>query len=526
MTEVVRAADMQLSTTRIVPAWRGTLTQQVTLLLLFNALVWTAYATLGGMPLQHQDSFEAYVWGREFALGYYKHPPLWGWIAGLWFKLLPRQDWALYFLSELNASLGLLGAWFLTGRFVRERVQTCATLLLLLTTLYSFNALRFNANTMQLSLWPWTMYFFVRSLEEKSIRTGVLFGLFAGLSVLSKYYALLMLASCFAAALMHQDRRAYFGSACPWIAYFVFELVIAPHVVWLVRDGYQPVLYAISRVERPDPKFVDTIPGFLVACVLFQIVPIALAGWVRLTSSERLKHAEVRHGLPVLIVLALGPMLLTIFAGLAAHMRVTPLYAVPIFSLTPLLLIVWFRPAVDALSRHTLRCYGVMVTACLICAPAVPYVGLKRDPASDNQPYHELADEAARFWTETTGTHAGIVAGSWPYSLAATFYLPGDVSEFTDFEPSFAPWITPERLRQEGLLYICVVADDRCLERARALRTTSTIEVERTLIHRVFGAAGRSVTFVLGAIPPTHGDDQDRSGRSPEIVSFPADHVR
>ena len=33
----------------------------------------------------HNDMAEAYVWGREFQLGYNQHPPFWAWICGAGF---------------------------------------------------------------------------------------------------------------------------------------------------------------------------------------------------------------------------------------------------------------------------------------------------------------------------------------------------------------------------------------------------------------------------------------------------------
>lgn len=134
---------------------------------------------------------EAFVWGQQFEPGYYKHPPFWAWIAGAWFSVFPHTDWAFYLLSEANASLGVLGAWALIGRFTKGPERLAGTLLLLLTTFYNVNALRFNANTIQLSLWPWTMYFFLRSIENKTVGSGIALGVMAGAAMLSKYYAAL-----------------------------------------------------------------------------------------------------------------------------------------------------------------------------------------------------------------------------------------------------------------------------------------------------------------------------------------------
>ena len=150
--------------------------------------VWTAYGTVSGASgAIHNDMAEAYAWGREFQLGYEKHPPFWAWIAGLWFEVLPRADWAFVLLAVCNAALGLYGSWTLIGDFAEGDKRLAATALLLLTSYYTFLALKYNANSIFLSLWPWTMHFLVRSIDDRRLADAILFGLFIGMALLSKY---------------------------------------------------------------------------------------------------------------------------------------------------------------------------------------------------------------------------------------------------------------------------------------------------------------------------------------------------
>ena len=54
----------------------------------------------------HMDVAEAYAWGQKFLLGYGKHPPLSGWVAGVWFMLFPVTDWATYALAMATLVAG------------------------------------------------------------------------------------------------------------------------------------------------------------------------------------------------------------------------------------------------------------------------------------------------------------------------------------------------------------------------------------------------------------------------------------
>ncbi len=91
-------------------------------------------------------------------------------------------------LEAINAGLGLLGAWMLTGLFARGWTRHAAVLMLLATPLYTVMAFKYNANTILVSLWPWTLYFFVKSLDCMKARDAAVFGAFAALCILSKYY--------------------------------------------------------------------------------------------------------------------------------------------------------------------------------------------------------------------------------------------------------------------------------------------------------------------------------------------------
>ena len=467
-----------------------------------NATLWTIYATLGGNVVLHGDSAEAYAWGREFQLGYYKHPPFWSWIAGAWFSLFPHTDWAFYLLSEANASLGVLGTWVLLGRFTQGPARLAGTLLLLLTTFYTFNALRFNANTIQLSIWPWTMYFLVLSIEKKTMTSGAVLGLFAGLAILSKYYTALLLVSCLAAAMVHRDRQRYFQSPAPWIAILVLGMLITPHFVWVAQNSYQPFIYAIAQSERPDAKFVDSWAGFLVICVLYHVLQSAVILAVKLRQKPRaefLPAFDIQHGAAFLSVLALGPFVLTLLFGLVGY-RVTPLYIIPIFSLTPFLLL--FLTGADArgVARSCAWVYGVIVTVCLIAAPFVPYITMRT--GGTLQPLRQVSLVAVDEWKKTIQAPLHLVSGSLPYSEALAFYAPGDVSEFRNFNFKFAPWVTEQRVKDEGLLVVCLTEDHQCLGRAEHYKTVNTRTVETTIVPTWGELSGAEVAFTIIMIPP------------------------
>ena len=59
----------------------------------------------------YADMLENFAWGQHLEWGSAKHPPLFAWVTGVWFALVPTQDVFYHLLSYGNAALGLLGVY-------------------------------------------------------------------------------------------------------------------------------------------------------------------------------------------------------------------------------------------------------------------------------------------------------------------------------------------------------------------------------------------------------------------------------
>src|SRR4249919_3861020 len=72
-----------------------------------HAVLWTlVLINLKAAQDVHMDVAEAYAWGQKFLLGYGKHPPLSGWVAGVWFMLFPVANWSTYALAMATLGCG------------------------------------------------------------------------------------------------------------------------------------------------------------------------------------------------------------------------------------------------------------------------------------------------------------------------------------------------------------------------------------------------------------------------------------
>ncbi len=355
---------------------------------------WILYGSITetGRSLHH-DVLEAYAWGKEFQPGYNQHGPFWAWIAGFWFLLFPTANTSFIVLAVLNATLGLLGAWRLAGLFAQGRDRDAATLLLLATPFYTFLSFKYNANTIFLSLWPWTLFYFVKSLDKMRTQDAVLFGVLAAASILSKYFAIVLLLTCAVSLAFHENGRKYIRSPLPYIAAGVFSLIVLPHFIWLIASGAPPVAYAESLTGRGWLFSIGNSATYLAFLALYYCIVLII---VLLSKYAPKAETAGEPSGPVppsrrrfLAALAITPALLTPVFGLAFQLKISTNMTVGAFPLLPLFLMQLAAPF-DGVRcfRFSLRFAIAVTVGALAAAPFVsgdpgpnqPRPGLHRAP--------------------------------------------------------------------------------------------------------------------------------------------------
>lgn len=499
--EVGSAGDPSHRVTRVSPA----------ILCLWFAgftAAWFAFGDIGSMSKAlHNDMTEAYVWGREFQFGYNQHPPFWAWIAGVWFMLFPRTDWPFVLLAVLNAAIGLVGAWRLIGLFAAGWTRQAAMMLLLCTPFYTFKSYNFNANSIFLSLWPWTYYFFVKAIESRRTAPSVLFGVMVGLCLLSKYYAIVIILTCFGASFAHPDWRLYYRSASPWIAIAIAALLFLPHVVWAISSHAPSVDYALgitgqglAVVVRNSFDFLLEITAFHVAVLIIVVLSrqkVALdPRWVATVSPPCSRF---------LTALVFAPVALTVLFGLVLELKVGGKMTIGIFPLLPVWLLLVI-PGVNARRCFTLAASIAVATTvgAIALAPAITAYTFKvstRDP-SYLLPQKELAEAATDLWRSETKVPLRLVGGSKYIGNAVAFYSKDRPSGFVLLSFHEAPWVTPGILQRDGLLAVCLPDDPACYAQAERLGNAGTRHSVLTLRHAFRGAVRDPVKIDVFITPP------------------------
>ena len=478
---------------------------QIAALLCLHIAVWTLAAILsGGAGSLHHDMTEAWDWGREFQLGYAKHPPVFAWVAGAWFLVFPRTDWAFYLLSATSAAGGLLGVWCLAGRLLPQPQQTAALLLVILAPFFSVLAITFNGNAILLLTWPWTAYAFVRSLQTGKTIDGVLFGLIAAVALASKYSSILLLVTCLAAAVLHPKAKTYFACPAPYAAILACLAAISPHVLWVLNHGLTTVTYVLDKEHLPLARALAEAGKSMLGALAENVLPVAalwaLTGtgvasefWTVATQAIAVRHRW-------LALLAVGPFVLTVLAAIAGGLTVSSNFLIPTFFIMPVALLSISELIITPQRLALLwRFVTGWLLAALALAPCIAIVNFLSHQDLTVEPRREIAIEATRIWRETFGAPLKIVAGTEVFSLAAPFYSPDAPHLYIYSPPAATPWITPEAVARDGLLVICTQIDQACQSYAATFAAKRrTIRLHRTF----FGWPTAETALELFLVPP------------------------
>src|SRR5881275_1018831 len=187
-----------------------------------HAVLWTfVLINLKAAQDVHMDVAEAFAWGQKFQLGYGKHPPLSGWVAGLWFRIFPVADWATYALAMATLGCGLVLCWRVSLRVVDRRRAFFALVMLALYPIFNFKGFKYNPDLLQLVTLPLLVLAYLDAFENRSVRSGWMLGLTGALALMTKYWVLTMIGAIGLAALIHPQRLQFLRSPAPWVAIFV-----------------------------------------------------------------------------------------------------------------------------------------------------------------------------------------------------------------------------------------------------------------------------------------------------------------
>src|SRR6195952_2535080 len=488
-----------------------------------HVVLWTLIlANLKAAQDVHMDVAEAFAWGQKFQFGYGKHPPLAGWIAGLWFKLFPVADWWAVARARAPLACGLVVCWVVALRVVDRRRAFFTVVMLALYPVFNFKGFKYNPDLLQLVTLPLVVLAYLHAFEKRDVKSGLWLGLAGALALMTKYWVLTMIGALGLAALIHPARMLFLCSPAPWVAIAALVLAMTPHLWWLREVDFVPLTYAgdVYGLESRAQN-IQLALGYIGHNLGLLAAPVALAAlalcwparWrtplafvTRAWSPGVNTSVNLSQALNIWIiqaVVAIGPPLGALI--FTVYMKTD--WGISLFFLTPLALVAIPALRVRKIALfHIAAVWLVITLAALGASPLIAAYEIGRNPNASNTyaSRSSLARELTEAWRARFTTRWAVVAGTTEIGEPMTFYSPDHPAPFTPGEVWSSGLTSLEEAKRLGFIGICDATDYR-LPTCEAWMEANAANAERLAMttQRFFhGHAGPSTLWKIWLAPP------------------------
>jgi hypothetical protein len=462
-------------------------------------LAWTLYRVISTLPRGiNFDMSELYVWSRDLAWGYAKHPPFSAAVVRVWFTALPVSDVTFSLLATANIALTLWIIFKICRRFMPRDKAVFGVALMTLVPFFNFHSLKYNANSVMLPLWAATIYFFLRAYEARSALFAVLTGIAAAAAMLGKYWSAFLLAGLGIAALIDRRRAAFFRSPAPWLITITALALFAPHLAWLAQNDFPTLTYASGRILGTYGDVIVSAIGYLVGSIGY-VLPAVIVALVLL---RRRPAAVAESAWPAddnrrLAVMALAlPLVLPALVAPVTHLKLNALWSLPNFALLPVVLL---SSPLIGVTREALRgalgLAALLTLGALALSPAIALALHLYAPPHGSDYASVVADDVAAQWREISDRPVPFVSGEGELAMSVAYYLRAPAGAFIETaEPTIR-----SALADRGGVIVCPSSEAWCLAIADRLMAPQqlTRRVEVVAAPSLFGFAGQPIRYVL-----------------------------
>jgi 4-amino-4-deoxy-L-arabinose transferase-like glycosyltransferase len=425
-----------------------------------HVLVWTLLPALTSHNLQ-LDLAEDLALGREWQLGYWKHPPLPWWAADLAYRIAGDVR-VVYLLGPLAVAACFYAVWLLGREIVGGFAALIAVLALEGVHYYNFSAVKFAHDQMQLPFWALTGLFLYRAITRQRARDWLLAGAALALCFWSKYAAFALAGSVAIVLLADPVARRTLATPGPWLMALAFFVVLAPNLWWLVDNDFLPFRYVDARAKIATHWYqVITSPLQWSAGQIFFLAPaiglMALVCVGARRAPDAAADGSTAFARRYVTMLALGPFVVTTLVALLLGRLPVAMWGYPLWSFAPLAALMWLGAVTDVTK---LKRFAAGFLALFIVAPvayAAVEIGepLLRDrPKATQFPGRLLAETVTRAWRDKFGTPLTYVGGGEFATNNMAVYSPDRPRVIVHADPAISPWVDRADLKKRGAVLV------------------------------------------------------------------------
>ncbi len=411
-------------------------------LAVFHVILWTAIPTIFNTNLS-LDTIEVLAWGNELKLGYDKFPPIFPLFTELFYKIFGSQDWAYYLLSQLFVATCFVVVFKFSKYFFANNVHSLLSVLLL-ECIYFFNYTTPELNGF-IALLPFialTALFCWKAIIYNNSFDWIMFGVFAGISTLTWYLALYLLASIgifFIREIMINKKINYKY----FYALLFYFLILSPHLYFIFENNAKSIEYALFR-SFGDPlshigelKIVAHLMYPLIFLIKQSLIFIPVFILLRfVTSSFKVKINLDDKKLIFLFAITLLPIILMFLTSLLGGIRIRTMWMTTFYVFPGVFFVYLFKANINIEKfKYFFKAFLIVFLILPIVYGADSY--FQKDKRNDF-PGKKIATNIQNVWNNNFLNEIEVVAGKgWVYGL----WYAGNLSYHLQNRPVFKYYV-------------------------------------------------------------------------------------
>ncbi len=240
---------------------------------------------------------EAYywTWSKENVLSFLDHPPMIAWFIRFGTAIFGDTNFGVRFagLVAMPVTQGLLAD--IVRRVTHDfRAVMIAVLMTEAALYYGLLMAKVSPDVALIPFATAMVWALVRLAESNDARWWLAAGTFAGLALLSKFTAVLLLPAVLAFMLVPRWRGQWLRGVYPWAAALIAFTLFLPVLIWNLQHDWASFRFQLVRAAATHEWSLRTLGEFLglqFGLVGFVLLPVVLTG-VGLTASRGYRRLD------------------------------------------------------------------------------------------------------------------------------------------------------------------------------------------------------------------------------------------
>lgn len=423
------------------------------LFIIINLIVWSVLGTI--RTVLPTDTLEGIFWGSLHDFGTPKHPPLAGWIT-YWVYSIFKSDFSMYLLCISFITTGIFYIYKIGKFFLDEKRALLAAIIMEGCWVYTYviSYYGFNPDVVLLCFLPIMTYYAYKCLTFNKYTDWLIFGFIVGLCFLNKYQTALVLLPIIAWAIIF--RREIFKSSSVYIAILIAFLLFFPHLHWMIKHDFFPLLYFEGELTAP------TIWNHISAPLKFFLMQTAaIAGTVVIFYLLQLKQKnKIKLNINIkdsdswfLILIGFTPLIIHLIMGFITGGTMRPRWGYEFLFLTGIMMF-YFIPTKEISKDDFKFVLKLAYVAMTIIAITMTTLFAVEKNYRSRYPVSTIYNDLTAIWNSKFDTPLKYIGGYIEWTLPLTIYAPTHPTCILDTNGYKNPWIDEEDLKKSGLIII------------------------------------------------------------------------